>query len=69
MECVMNKIDVRESPAVNSDTVISDSGKVRMGAVSPAFPPPVRGTPGNVSDKGDVRMGAFSPAFPPPRSR
>jgi len=60
----VKKTDVREIPPV-----ISDSGKIRIGAFSPAFPPPVRGTPRNISDKGDVRMGAFSPAFPPLRSR
>jgi hypothetical protein len=64
----MKKVD-RKSSTVNSDTGISDSGKVRMGAFSPAFPPPVRGTPNNISDKREVRMGAFSPAFPPARSK
>ena len=39
-------------------TVISDNGRVRVGAVSPAFPP---AKPGNASK---VRMGAVSPAFP-----
>ena len=60
----MKKIDVHEIPPV-----VSDSGKVRMGAFSPAFPSPVRGTPTDVSDGGKVRMGAFSPAFPQPRSK
>ena len=58
------KVDVREIPAV-----ISDSGKVRVGNFSPAFPPPVRGTPAHVSDSGKVRVGNFTPAFPPLRSR
>jgi hypothetical protein len=57
-------IDVREIP-----TVISDSGKISLGAVSPPFPPPVRGTPAHVSDSGKVRVGNFTPAFPPLRSR
>jgi len=60
----VKKIDVHEMPPV-----ISDSGKIRMGAFSPAFPPPVRGAPSNISDKGNVRMGAFSPAFPQLRSK
>ena len=44
---------------------ISDSGRVRIGSVSPAFPP-VR-TPANTSDTGKVRVGSVSPAFPPAR--
>ena len=46
-------------------TVISDSGKIRIGSLSPTFPP-VRGGPANISDGGNVKMGAYSPAFPPP---
>jgi hypothetical protein len=57
-------INVREIPSV-----ISDSGKVRVGNFTPAFPPPVRGIPAHVSDSGKVRVGNFSPAFPPLRSR
>ena len=41
---------------------------VRMGFVSPAFPP-VRFTPANVADNGNVQMGFVSPAFPPAASR
>jgi hypothetical protein len=66
MELPMKKtdgIDVRETP-----TVISDSGKVRIGDVSPAFPP-VRGRPTHISDTGKVRIGDLSPTFPPLRSR
>ena len=59
----MKKIDVRKIPPV-----ISDSGKVRIGDVSPAFPP-VRGRPANISDSRKVRIGDVSPAFPPLRSR
>ena len=72
----MKQIDVREMSPVISDnrvrevrTAISDSGKVCMGAFSPAFPPPVRHVPIKISDGGKVRMGAFSPAFPQLRSR
>jgi hypothetical protein len=54
-------ISTKESP-----TVISDSGRVRIGSASPAFPP-VRGTPANTSDAGTIRMGSASPAFPPVR--
>ena len=59
----MNKIDVRESP-----TVISDSGKISLGAVSPPFPP-TRDKPANVADTAKVRVGAVSPAFPPARTK
>jgi hypothetical protein len=54
-------ISTKESP-----TVISDGGRVRIGSVSPAFPP-VRGRPPNTSDTGKVRIGSVSPAFPPVR--
>jgi hypothetical protein len=56
----MNKAtSVRETPAG-----ISDSEKVSLGAVSPAFPP-ARGKPANATDTAKVRLGAVSPAFPP----
>ena len=44
------------------------TGKVRIGDVSPAFPP-VRDRPINVSDSRKVRIGDIAPAFPPLRSR
>jgi hypothetical protein len=50
-------ISAKESP-----TVISDSGRVRMGSSSPAFPP-ARGAPANTGDTGKVRMGNTGPAF------
>ena len=46
-------------------TVISDSGPVRIGSLSPAFPP-VRG-PATKSEAGTVRIGSIAPAFPPVR--
>jgi hypothetical protein len=58
----MKGIDVRETP-----TVISDSAKIRIGSLSPAFPP-VRG-PANTSDTGKMRIGSLSPAFPALRSK
>jgi hypothetical protein len=45
-----------------------DAGKVRMGYISPAFPP-LRAPPASVADNGRVRTGYISPAFPPRRSR
>ena len=56
-------VSAKESP-----TVISDSGRVRTGSLSPAFSP-VRGAPANTSDTGKIRIGAASPAFPPVQSR
>jgi hypothetical protein len=56
-------VEVRESPIS-----ITDSGRVRVGAVSPAFPP-VRGKPVNANDTAKVRIGAVSPAFPPARTK
>ena len=55
---------VRQVPAV-----ISDSGKVRIGDFTPAFPPAVRGTPAAINDKEKVRIGDFTPAFPPLRTK
>ena len=52
--------DVKDS---QSSTGISDSGRVRIGDASPAFPP-VHGAPANTSDPGKIRIGDASPAFP-----
>jgi hypothetical protein len=45
-----------------------DSGKVRLGLLSPSFPP-VRTTPPSAADKGQVRIGLLSPSFPLSRTR
>ena len=45
-----------------------DSGKVRMGSLSPSFPA-VRATPVQTADSGKVRMGSLSPSFPAVRTR
>jgi len=58
-----SQVSTKESPAV-----ISDGGRVRIGAASRPFPP-VRGGPANTSDTGKIRIGAASPAFPPVQSR
>jgi hypothetical protein len=63
-----NVKDSRQLSAKESPTVISDSGRLRIGNLSPAFPP-VRGKPANISDTGKVRIGNLSPAFPPLRTR
>jgi hypothetical protein len=67
-ELAMAKVKGISVSTEENHTVISDSGKVRMGSVSPAFPP-VRGKPVDPSDTGKVRMGSVSPAFPPLQSR
>ena len=53
-------IDIRQTPP----TVTSDSGRIRIGSVSPAFPP-VRG-PATTCDAG---IGSLSPDFPPLRDK
>ena len=61
----MDRSRSHEVLAVVSDSRdVSDSGKVRIGNFSPAFPP-ARGAPAQVSDSGKVRVGNFTPAFPP----
>ena len=56
------KVEGIASPATQ------DSGKVRMGTLSPSFPP-VRTKPANLVDNGRLRMGTLSPNFPPVRIR
>lgn len=41
---------------------IKDSGKVRLGYLSPSFPP-VRVAPANIRDEKKVRLGYLSPSF------
>jgi len=43
-----------------------DNGQVRMGTMSPTFPP-ARNKPTEVADSGRLRMGTLSPTFPPVR--
>ena len=56
-------VSTKETPAA-----VSDSGRVRIGNSSPAFPP-ARGGPANTSDTGKIRIGNTSPPFPPVKSR
>jgi hypothetical protein len=52
-----------------ANAATQDNGRVRIGTVSPTFPP-VRGdTPATLADSGQVRMGTVSPTFPPVRTR
>jgi hypothetical protein len=58
-----------EKVAAGANRATQDSGRVRIGTVSPTFPP-VRGdTPATLADGGQVRMGTVSPTFPPVRTR
>lgn len=50
------------------DPATEDNGKVRMGTMSPSFPP-VRDRPANLADSGRLRMGTMSPTFLPARAR
>ena len=62
-----NVKDSRQPSAKENPTVISDSGRIRIGSVSPAFPP-VRGSV-TTCDAGKVRIGSLSPDFPPLRDK
>jgi hypothetical protein len=59
----MANVKIIAASTQKQPTGISDSGPVRIGSVSPAFPP-VRGRPASSSDTGKVRIGSVSPAFP-----
>jgi hypothetical protein len=67
LEANMKKMETHE--VVHSSIPgTEDTGTVRMGFLSPAFPP-ARSAPAQVADDGKVRTGFLSPAFPPTRSR
>jgi hypothetical protein len=68
MELPMVNAKDGQVSAKESHAVISDSGRVRMGSSSPAFPP-ARGGPANTSDTGTIRIGNTSPAFPALRTK
>ena len=61
-EVSAEKVVSSRSPAAE------DNGKVRMGTLSPSFPP-VRDKPANLADAGRLRMGTMSPTFPLSRTR
>ena len=50
------------------DLATQDDGKVRMGTMSPTFPP-ARSKPASAFDPGRLRIGTMSPTFPPVRVR
>ena len=51
-----------------SPSQVQDSGKVRMGSLSPSFPAS-RAQTADTADKGKVRMGSLSPTFPAARAQ
>ena len=61
-EITAEKVVKTPSPATK------DNGKVRMGLLSPSFPP-VCVKPAKVADNGKVRLGLLSPSFPLSRTR
>ena len=71
-------VPFHEMPTVISDSGdISDSGWVRIGNMSPAFPMmrplvpdrPITISSGSTADEPNVRIAAVSPTFAPVRSR
>ena len=50
-----------------SPTEVQDSGKVRMGSLSPSFPAP-RTEKTAIADNRKVRIGNMSPSLPAPRT-
>jgi hypothetical protein len=61
-EVSAEKVVNTRSPATEDD------GMVRMGTMSPSFPP-VRDRPANLTDSARLRMGTMSPTFPLSRDR
>ena len=51
-----------------SATAISDNGRVRIGDLSPSFPP-VRDSATNTRDSRKVQIGDLSPSFPAVRTK
>jgi len=67
METTVEKIGADKVVGASNATT-EDNGRVRMGTLSPSFPP-VHSKPASVDDKGQVRIGLMSPSFPPARIR
>jgi len=59
----------QEKVVAVTNPATQDSGRVRIGTVSPTFPPARGDTPVTLADSGQVRMGTVSPTFPPARTR
>ena len=67
MEVAVKDVGAEKVVTIRSPAIAYD-GKVRMGTMSPTFPP-VRDRPANLADTGRLRMGTLSPTFPPSRTR
>jgi hypothetical protein len=67
MEATVTEIGA-EKVLTTRNPAIADSGKVRLGLLSPSFPP-VRTAPRGAADNGQVRIGLMSPSFPLSRTR
>jgi hypothetical protein len=67
-QSIVKNID-QEKVVPRATRATEDSGKVRIGTVSPTFPPVHRDAPATSTDSGKVRMGTVSPTFPPVRTR
>jgi hypothetical protein len=67
MEMAVNEISAEKVVSTQSPAT-KDNGRVRLGLMSPSFPP-VRVGPADVADDGQVRLGLMSPTFPPARTR
>jgi hypothetical protein len=61
VEAIMQKSGSKETVKAPVPA-IKDSGKIRLGFMSPSFPP-VRVAPADVEDKKKVRLGFMSPSF------
>jgi hypothetical protein len=61
-------VEAKTAAAPRMPTQVEDSGRVRIGAISPSFAP-VRAAPASTKDDAKVRLGAISPSFSPVRNR
>jgi len=67
MEAIVEKIGADKVVGA-SNAATEDNGRVRMGTLSPSFPP-AHSRPASVADEGQIRVGTVSPTFPPARVR
>jgi hypothetical protein len=63
----VNRVAIAEGVVSTTPANVADTNKVRIGDLSPSFPP-VRTTPANLADTRKVRIGDLSPSFPPARA-
>ena len=66
VEMIMQKLDSAELRVRISSPNTADTGKVRLGAQAPSFPPRiVKTVSAAAADTGKVRLGAQAPSLPP----